>query len=79
MTELLEGVAAAVKREGIDAAVSADGFPPHEDATAYVVIPHEYFDTATSGGPATERHLQRTIGLCVEQPGTPWFEPTRRG
>ena len=78
MTELLEGVAAAVTREGIDAAVSADGFPPHEDATAYVVIPHEYFDTATSGGPATERHLQRTIGLCVEQPGTPWFERTAR-
>jgi hypothetical protein len=74
MTELLRGVAAAVGREGVEAQVIADAYPAHRDDTAYVLVPHEFFDTAPMGGRATERHLQRTVGLCVEQPGTQWFE-----
>jgi hypothetical protein len=74
MTELLHGIAAAVGREGVEATVATDAFPAHRDDTAYVLVPHEFFETAPLSGRATERHLQRTIGLCVEQPGTQWFE-----
>jgi hypothetical protein len=76
MTELLEVVAGAVSREGVEATVVEDSYTPWDPETVWVVIPHEFFDQAPRAGTPTERHLQRTIGLCVEHPGTTWFERT---
>ena len=85
MNELLSAVAHTVRAEGVDASVVMDTFSPAEDAsvhvddsTVYVVIPHEYFLLAPPAGHPTRGQLARTISLCVEQPGTTWFELSRR-
>lgn len=76
MRELLEGVASVAARSGLQVSTAVDRYPEFDDDTAWVVIPHEFFDTAPGAGWPTERHLQRTIGFCVEHPGTHWFERT---
>ena len=80
MNELLAAIAHAVRAEGVEAGMVMDGFAPAQDppfrvddSTVYVVIPHEYFLTAPARQP-TRAQLARTISLCVEQPGTPWFD-----
>jgi Glycosyl transferase family 2 len=78
MTELLEAVAAAVADEGVEVSLEADRYPPFRDGVAYVLIPHEFFDSAPRGGEPTPGHLRRTVGFCVELPGTPWFWETWR-
>ena len=85
MNELLSAVAHTVRAEGVDASMVMDTFSPAEDAsvhvddsTVYVVIPHEYFLLAPPAGHPTRGQLARTISLCVEQPGTTWFELSRR-
>ena len=84
MNELLAAIAHAVRAEGVEAGMVMDGFSPAHDATVrvddstvYVVIPHEYFLTAPDRHP-TRAQLARTISLCVEQPGTTWFEVSCR-
>ena len=76
MTELLEALAGAVRREGVATSMVTDQYSEWDPETAWVLIPHEFFDQAPRGGIPTERHLQRTVGVCVEHPGTPWFERT---
>ena len=76
MTELLGAIAAAAERRGINVTTGEDVFPEDATDTAFVVIPHEFFELAPEGGRSTPLHLARTIGLCVEQPGTQWFELT---
>jgi len=78
VNELLSAVAKAVAQEGADVAVAHERFPPFDDATVYVVVPHEFFALAQDAGGPTPWHLDKTIGFCVEQPGTPWFEETCR-
>lgn len=71
-------MAKAVAQEGADVAVAQERFPPLDETTAYVVVPHEFFPLAPDAGGPTPQHLDRTIGFCVEQPGTVWFEETCR-
>ncbi len=78
MNELLAAVAHAVRAEGVEAEVTADAFPPADQSTIYVVIPHEYFVCAPPAGHPTSDQLARTIAFCVEQPGTSWFEVSCR-
>lgn len=78
MNELLAAVAHAVRAEGVEAEVTADVFPPADQSTIYVVIPHEYFVCAPLAGHPTSDQLARTIAFCVEQPGTSWFEVSCR-
>jgi len=85
MNELLSAVAHSVRGEGVDASVVMDTFTPPRDATAhvedstvYVIVPHEYFLLAPPAGHPTRGQLARTISFCVEQPGTTWFELSRR-
>jgi hypothetical protein len=54
--------------------VSEGDFPDGDDAV-YVVVPHEFFQLAATPSPSRER-LQRTIGFCVEHPGTRSFDVT---
>lgn len=70
MTELLE-VLAANTPGGF---VALDGFPEAQDDLAYVVIPHEFFDTVPRSAWPDGAQLARTVALCVEQPGTAWFD-----
>lgn len=79
MTELLGAIAHEVARPGVRTRVVADRFPPLEDTDAYVIVPHEYFALSPRALWPSPRHLQRTIALCVEQPGTKWFEFGYRG
>lgn len=76
--ELLSGVASAVAAQGVEVTFEYERYPPFEEGTVYVVIPHEFFAVAPEGGAPTSWHLDRTIGFCVEQPGTTWFEETCR-
>lgn len=78
MTELLEAVAGAVADEGVPVSFQADRYPPFRDGVVYVVIPHEFFELAPGGGEPTPAQLRRTVGLCVELPGTTWFAASCR-
>ncbi|MDQ3319081.1 MAG: glycosyltransferase [Actinomycetota bacterium] len=85
MNELLAAVAHTVRAEGVQAGVVMDDFSPTADATVriddstvYVIIPHEYFGLVAPARHPTRAQLARTISLCVEQPGTTWFEASRR-
>jgi hypothetical protein len=73
MNELLEAIAFEVGLLGVATEISYDDFPDVDDA-AYVVIPHEYFTTIPRAQHPGRAQLSRTVALCVEQPGTPWFE-----
>ena len=78
VNELLETVGKAVADEGADVAFAHERFPPFEEGTVYVVVPHEFFALAPDHGAPTPWHLGRTIGFCIEQPGTIWFEDACR-
>jgi hypothetical protein len=78
MTELLHTVADAVAAEGVEVSFQVDHYPPLRDGVAYVAIPHEFFELAPRGGAPTPGHLDRTVGFCVELPGTEWFASTCR-
>ena len=73
MTELLQAMAGALEELGVEVRFAFDRYPAFEERCAYVVIPHEFFELAPEGGAPTPGHLRRTVGLCVEQPETPWF------
>jgi hypothetical protein len=76
MDDILRAVADAVAAEGADASFATDRYPPEGEADAYVAIPHEFFPLAPGQGRPTPGQLRRTIGFCVEQPGTRWFGTT---
>jgi hypothetical protein len=78
MTEVLDAVAAAARRGGVATEVCEDAFPDLRPDAVFVVIPHEFFPLVPDGGYGTPAHLRQTIGICVEQPGTQWFETTCR-
>ena len=73
MNELLDAIAFEVQRLGVSVETTFDGFSDVDDAV-FVVIPHEYFSTVPRAQHPRPAQLRRTIALCVEQPGTPWFE-----
>ncbi len=76
MAELLEVVADAVTGVGGTASMHVGAFPADDEASIYVVVPHEYFVlTPPELRPGPDR-LARTIGFCVEHPGTATFETT---
>ena len=76
MNEILEALGAAVAEQGVPVEFATDRYPGFSDDCVYVLIPHEFFVCAPGAGAPTAGHLRRTVALCVEQPGTPWFEET---
>ncbi len=79
MNELLRALAAAAARAGINVAFHADGYPEYVEGDAYVAIPHELFECARRAWTGAHREqLAATVAVCVEQPGTQWFELTAR-
>jgi hypothetical protein len=76
MNDLLAAVADTVSEEGAEVSFATDRYPREGGDEVYVAIPHEFFSLAPDHGRATPRQLRRTIGFCVEQPGTRWFGTT---
>ena len=76
MTELLCAIAAATQDAGHEVELVFDEFPPRQDTCVYVAIPHEFRAWGDPGGSPDDRQRARTIALCTENPGTPWFEET---
>jgi hypothetical protein len=78
MTELLSMLAASVAAAGHGVDFAFDEFPPLVDDGVYVVIPHEFHAQADPQLFPTRAQCRRTLALCTENPGTPWFEVTRQ-
>jgi hypothetical protein len=76
MEELFEVVADAVRRAGGRARTAVGPFPAPEADTVYVVVPHEYFVVTPEADRPSEELRRRTVGFCVEHPGTLTFERT---
>lgn len=79
MHELLGVVAHAVKLTSTDSAVDvtlSEGPLPHDPDGVYVVVPHEFFVVLPKDQHPDAEQLRRTIGLCVEHPGTATFLTT---
>ncbi|OLZ59793.1 glycosyltransferase family protein [Amycolatopsis keratiniphila] len=74
MEELLEVVADAVRTAGGKARTAIGTYPESSGDTVYVVVPHEYFVTIPDADFPTAAQCRRTIGFCVEHPGTATFE-----
>ncbi|WP_394360304.1 glycosyltransferase [Amycolatopsis sp. SB7-3] len=74
MEELLEVVADAVRTAGGKARTAVGTYPEADGDTVYVVVPHEYFVTVPDADFPTAAQCRRTIGFCVEHPGTATFE-----
>jgi CTP:molybdopterin cytidylyltransferase MocA len=59
----------------MDVVETRDGFPAAEGVdTAHLLVPHEYFPIVPRERWPTAEQRGRTVGLCVEHPGTDWFE-----
>jgi hypothetical protein len=76
MTELLSAVSVATAAAGHSVELVFDEFPPLRDECIYIVIPHEFHAWGNPRGLPDARQCERTIALCTENPGTPWFEET---
>ena len=76
MTELLLALSYACADAGHRVELALDAFPPLDEETVYVAIPHELHAHGDPAGLPDARHRARTIALCTENPGTPWFDQT---
>jgi hypothetical protein len=74
MAEILDAVAAAVRELGVATSFAVDELPAREGDVAYVAIPHELFPFLPPERQPEPELLARTVSLCVEHPGTVWFE-----
>jgi glycosyltransferase involved in cell wall biosynthesis len=77
MTELLVALSDACADAGHRVELAFDAFPPLDrPGTVYVAIPHELHAHGDPTGLPDARQRARTIALCTENPGTPWFDQT---
>lgn len=74
MAELLDVVADAVVAAGGTSTTHVGAFPADDGDSVYVVVPHEYFVLTPADLLPGPHRLARTIGFCVEHPGTATFE-----
>jgi hypothetical protein len=78
MTELMAALATATEASGHVAELVFDVFPPLTEHQVYVAVPHEFEAWGDPAGFPSHEQRARTIALCTENPGTPWFESTYR-
>jgi hypothetical protein len=70
--ELAEALRAELESLGVGATLVEGDFPKPRRGLVYVLLPpHEYAELRRGDLPADL--LGRTIFVCAEQPGTPWF------
>jgi hypothetical protein len=74
-SELVEAMRDELGRAGVASSVSTDGFPPPRRGLVYALVPpHEWFALHGGEHAPSAAQLRRTVGICAEQPGTPFFE-----
>ncbi len=76
--ELLDALADALEGLGVTVEKAVDFFPPLRDDLVYVFVPHELLPLLMADAHPSEPQLQRSVTICTEQPGTPWFEENAR-
>jgi hypothetical protein len=76
MTELLVALSDACADTGHRVELAFDAFPALDGEIVYVAIPHEFRAHGDPAGFPDARQRARTIALCTENPGTPWFDQT---
>jgi Glycosyl transferase family 2/Glycosyl transferases group 1 len=70
--ELATALSHELRGLGVASSVTTGGFPDPRPGRVYALVPpHEYAELR--GGRLPGRLLGRTIFVCAEQPGTPWF------
>jgi hypothetical protein len=72
--EILEAFGDTLRRNGFRVEESVDCFPPPAPDLVHLYIPHEFHSLVDDLAHPTPAQLRRSIVLCTEQPGTPWFE-----
>ena len=72
--ELVQVIRDELSALGVRSSVSLDGFPAVQPGRVYALVPpHEW--VALHGGTQPPPDLMaRTLVICAEQPGTPYFE-----
>jgi hypothetical protein len=72
--EILEAFGAALRDEGLAVEESVDCFPEPAEDLVCLYVPHEYNPFVHELAHPSPGQLRRTVAICTEQPGTPWFE-----
>jgi hypothetical protein len=74
--ELLDALAAALSDHGVAVERAVDHFPQPRDDLAYAFVPHELLPLLMPDAHPSDQQLRRSVAICTEQPGTPWFDHT---
>lgn len=75
--ELADALRSELESLGVESSIAVGDFPELHEGRVYVLVPpHEYAEL--QGGRLPWRLLNRTIFICAEQPGTPWFDTNLR-
>ena len=74
--ELLDALADALGEHGFAVERAVDYFPELRDGLAYAFVPHELIPLLMPDAHPSDRQLRRSVAICTEQPGTPWFDHT---
>ena len=72
--EILEAFAAALRARGLVVEEAVDEFPPPSQDLVYLFVPHEFHPLVHPLAHPTPTQLGRSIAICTEQPGSPWFK-----
>jgi hypothetical protein len=74
--ELLDALADALADHGVAVERAIDHFPEPRDDLAYAFVPHELLPLLMPDAHPSDQQLRRSVAICTEQPGTPWFDHT---
>src|ERR1700733_8062502 len=74
--ELLDVLADALGEHGLAVERSIDCFPELREGVAYAFVPHELIPLLMTDAHPSDTQLRRSVAICTEQPGTPWFDHT---
>jgi hypothetical protein len=74
--ELLDALADALSGRGLAVERATDHFPQPRDELAYAFVPHELIPLLMADAHPSDAQLRRSVAICTEQPGTPWFDHT---
>lgn len=72
--EMLEAIGEALRGAGVRVETAFDFFPAPAEDLVFLFVPHEYQPLTFPDAHPTPAHLERSIALCTEQPGTIWFD-----
>jgi hypothetical protein len=74
--ELLDALAEALGSHGVAVEHAVDYFPEARDGLSYAFVPHELMPLLMPDAHPSDQQLRRSVAICTEQPGTPWFDHT---